>query len=130
MAFIASPSSQHQHCTDEAQKAETVQSSGVVKDYFTLGVSPEVYRFFFLFSRSSMSEEDSSSSWAVRSEMSLPVVSITVDPTSETDQTLLNNLVMSIQDLRFSLTPTSLPVVPEPSLHRVLLLTAPFAPAS
>ena len=24
MAFKASPSSQHQHCTDEAQKAETV----------------------------------------------------------------------------------------------------------
>ena len=42
-----------------------------------------------------MSEEDSSSFWAVRSETSQPGVSITVDPTSETDQTLLNNLVMS-----------------------------------
>ena len=42
-----------------------------------------------------MSEEDSSSSWAVRSETSQPGVSITVDPTSEKDQTLLNNLVMS-----------------------------------
>ena len=27
MAFKASPSSQHQHCTDEAQKAETVLSA-------------------------------------------------------------------------------------------------------
>ena len=27
VAFIASPSSQHQHCTDEAQKAETVLSA-------------------------------------------------------------------------------------------------------
>ena len=27
MAFIGSPSSQHQHCTDEAQKAETVLSA-------------------------------------------------------------------------------------------------------
>ena len=60
-----------------------------------LGVSPEVYRFFFLFSRSSMSEEDPSSSWAVRSETFQPGVFVTVDPTSETDQTLMNNLVMS-----------------------------------
>ena len=27
MAFKGSPSSQHQHCTDEAQKAETVLSA-------------------------------------------------------------------------------------------------------
>jgi len=27
VAFKASPSSQHQHCTDEAQKAETVLSA-------------------------------------------------------------------------------------------------------
>ena len=27
VALIASPSSQHQHCTDEAQKAETVLSA-------------------------------------------------------------------------------------------------------
>ena len=27
VAIIASPSSQHQHCTDEAQKAETVLSA-------------------------------------------------------------------------------------------------------
>ena len=27
MAFKASPSSQHQHCTDKAQKAETVLSA-------------------------------------------------------------------------------------------------------
>ena len=29
MAFKGSPSSQHQHCTDEAQKAETVSASDV-----------------------------------------------------------------------------------------------------
>ena len=89
VAFKGSPStsSQHQHCTDEAQKAETVQYSTVQYStvqwssyYFTLGVFPEVYHLFFLFSRSSMSEEDSSSSWAVRSETSQPGVSITVAP--------------------------------------------------
>ena len=41
-----------------------------------------------------MSEEDPSSSWTERSETSQPGVSITVDPTSEMDQTLLNNLLM------------------------------------
>ena len=34
MAFKASPSSQHQHCTDEAQKAETVRASDVLVVFF------------------------------------------------------------------------------------------------
>ena len=42
-----------------------------------------------------MNGEDPSSSWAERSETSQPGVSITVDPTSETDQALLNSLLMS-----------------------------------
>jgi len=31
VAFKASPSSQHQHCTDEAQKAETVLSAVIYR---------------------------------------------------------------------------------------------------
>ena len=34
MAFKASPSSQHQHCTDEAQKAEIVRASDVLVVFF------------------------------------------------------------------------------------------------
>ena len=34
VTFIASPSSQHQHCTDEAQKAETVRASDVLVALF------------------------------------------------------------------------------------------------
>ena len=41
VAFKASPSSQHQHCTDEAQKAETVLSA-VIYIYIY------IYNFFFL----------------------------------------------------------------------------------
>ena len=69
MAFKASPSSQHQHCTDEAQKAETVlvewsgvewsgvewsgvQWSGVVERYFTPGGSPRSLPLLFLVSES------------------------------------------------------------------------------
>ena len=38
MAFKASPSSQHQHCTDEAQKAETVLSA-VIYIYIYIDIS-------------------------------------------------------------------------------------------
>ena len=34
VAFKGSPSSQHQHCTDEAQKAETVRASDVLVALF------------------------------------------------------------------------------------------------
>ena len=34
MGFKASPSSQHQNCTDEAQKAETVRASDVLVVFF------------------------------------------------------------------------------------------------
>ena len=30
MAFKAAPSTQHEHCTDEAQKSETVLSAGII----------------------------------------------------------------------------------------------------
>ena len=74
MAFKASPSSQHQHCTEEAQKAETVlvewsgvewsgvewsgvewsgvEWSGVVERYFTPEGSPRSLPLLFLVSES------------------------------------------------------------------------------
>ena len=40
MAFKASPSSQHQHCTDEAHKAETVLSAvGYIYIYIYIYIS-------------------------------------------------------------------------------------------
>ena len=42
VAFKASPSSQHQHCTDEGQKAETVLSA-VVYSYFEKGCRKKVH---------------------------------------------------------------------------------------
>ena len=48
MAFIASPSSQQQHCTDEAQKAETVLSAvGYV--YLYIYIYIYIYIFIYLF---------------------------------------------------------------------------------
>ena len=48
MAFEASPSSQHQHCTDEAQKAETVLSAVIyiIYIFYTYLI---IYIYFFLF---------------------------------------------------------------------------------
>ena len=43
MAFEASPSFQHQHCTDEAQKAETVLSAVIyIYIYITADSTVEV----------------------------------------------------------------------------------------
>ena len=44
VAFKASPSSQHQHCTDEAQKAETVLSAvSYIYSYFEKGCRKKVH---------------------------------------------------------------------------------------
>ena len=47
MAFKASPSSQHQHCTDEAQKAETVLSA-VIYIYIYINIYIYIFLFFFV----------------------------------------------------------------------------------
>ena len=44
MAFKASPSSQHQHCTDEAQKAETVLSA-VIYIYIYIYIYIHIHPF-------------------------------------------------------------------------------------
>ena len=46
MAFKASPSSKHQHCTDEAQKAETVLSAVI---YICIYIYIYIYIKFNLF---------------------------------------------------------------------------------
>ena len=45
MAFKDSPSSQHQHCTDEAQKAETVLSAVI---YIYIYICIYIYIYIFI----------------------------------------------------------------------------------
>ena len=45
MTFKGSPSSQHQHCTDEAQKAETVLSA-VIYIYIYIYIYTYIYMAF------------------------------------------------------------------------------------
>ena len=53
MAFKGSPSSQHQHCTDEAQKAETV-------------LSAVIYIYIYIYIYNSINE-NAEGSWGVTS---------------------------------------------------------------
>ena len=56
MAFKGSPSSQHQHCTDEAQKAETVLSAVIyiyifiyIYKYIYINIYIYIYIYILLF---------------------------------------------------------------------------------